>query len=182
MSRAIPHRLTPEHVRSAIFRLSNRLRQSPHLIYEFDGATRIVLMQVRIDPDKAWKQALKFVREADSIPDWAAVLDYCKEAQFDLSQFCKLQRWRLEDLERLYRELRGVAQEVRSTPDDVPTVATASGATHLPISVLPRGMPLTEDSGGQGRHCCSATHPKRNRTPVPSTRQPHPRTMERSIR
>ena len=115
MSRARPHRLKPEHVRSAIFRLSNRLRQSPHLIYEFDGATRILLLQVKIDPEKSFRKLIEFLRTTEEIPTWERALEYCDEAQFDLREFCKLQAWRIEDLETLYHEVRGMAADVRAT-------------------------------------------------------------------
>ena len=113
MTRPRPRKLTPAHIRSAIFRLSNRLRQRPEVIYEFDMATRVILMQCMIDPEKAYTRLVAWVKTAEEIPTWEKALEYCQEAKFDLAEFVKLQGWKMDDLERLYHALRGAVVDIR---------------------------------------------------------------------
>ena len=106
--------LTERDIRSAIFRLSNRLRQNRSLIYDFDAATRVLLMQVMVDPEKSFRKLMDWAKTTEDLPTWESVLRLARENDVDLVEFCKLQKWDIAALETLYGELRHLKSEVKS--------------------------------------------------------------------
>lgn len=109
------HRVTEADIRSAIFRLSNRLRGNRTLIYNFDATTRIILMQVMISPESAYRKLLHWARTSDDIPTWDDALRVCADNDIDLAQFARLQKWDVEDIHLLYDRIREIKREIHDS-------------------------------------------------------------------
>lgn len=109
------HHISEADIRSAIFRLSNRLRANRTLIYNFDMSTRIILMQVMINPQSAYLKLLHWAKTSDDIPTWEDALRVCADNDVDLQQFARLQKWDVEDIHLLYDRLREIKREIHDS-------------------------------------------------------------------
>ena len=114
MPRKVTRKVSPEQIRSAIFRLSNRLRADRGLIYNFDLTTRMLLIQVMIDPEGSYRKLMRWIKTSDSIPTWEAAEALAKENSIDLREWCKLQGWAYEDLQAVYEKMRETKDEIKS--------------------------------------------------------------------
>ena len=117
MSRAKVHRLSEKDIRSAIFRLSNRLRQNRTMIYDFDFEVRTLLIPVMIDPEGAWKRLRQWAITSDQIPTWDAAVQLAKDNEFDLNLWCRAQKWDIEQLHLVYDHLRSLKGELMEAKD-----------------------------------------------------------------
>jgi hypothetical protein len=114
MPRKVSRKVSPEQIRSAIFRLSNRPRADRGLIYNFDLTTRMLLIQVMIDPEGSYRKLMRWIKTSDSIPTWEAAEALAKENSIDLREWCKLQGWAYEDLQAVYEKMRETKDEIKS--------------------------------------------------------------------
>ena len=114
MPRKVSRKVSPEQIRSALFRLSNRLRADRGLIYNFDLTTRMLLIQVMIDPEGSYRKLMRWIKTSDSIPTWEAAEALAKENSIDLREWCKLQGWAYEDLQAVYEKMRETKDEIKS--------------------------------------------------------------------
>ena len=124
MPRKVSRKVSPEQIRSAIFRLSNRLRADRGLIYNFDLTTRMLLIQVMIDPEGSYRKLMRWIKTSDSIPTWEAAEALAKENSVDLREWCKLQGWAYEDLRAVYEKLRETKDELKNDAEPLPRKAT----------------------------------------------------------
>jgi len=105
--------VTESRVRAMIFNLSNRLRRDPGLIYQFDASTRIVLMQVMVDPSGSWDKLYRWAKSSEEIPTWEDLLEIAKENSINVLELCRIQGWKMEELEGVYHKIRGWREDIR---------------------------------------------------------------------
>jgi hypothetical protein len=113
MPRKVTRKVSPEQIRSALFRLSNRLRADRGLIYNFDLTTRMLLIQVMIDPEGSYRMLMRCIKTSDSIPTWEAAEKLAQENSVNLREWCKLQGWDYEDLRAVYEKMRETKDELK---------------------------------------------------------------------
>lgn len=124
MPRKVSRKVSPEQIRSALFRLSNRLRADRGLIYNFDLTTRMLLIQVMIDPEGSYRKLMRWIKTSDSIPSWEAAEALAKENSINLREWCKLQGWAYEDLQAVYEKMRETKDELKNDAEPLPRTAT----------------------------------------------------------
>jgi hypothetical protein len=120
MPRKVTRKVSPEQIRSALFRLSNRLRADRGLIYQFDMTTRMLLIQVMIDPEGSYRKLMRWIKTSDSIPTWEAAEKLAQENSVNLREWCKLQGWNYEDLRAVYEKMRETKDQLKDEAEPLP--------------------------------------------------------------
>jgi hypothetical protein len=120
MPRKVTRKVSPEQIRSALFRLSNRLRADRGLIYNFDLTTRMLLIQVMIDPEGSYRKLMRWIKTSDSIPTWEDAEKLAQENSVNLREWCKLQGWDYEDLRAVYEKMRETKDELKEAAEPLP--------------------------------------------------------------